>query len=165
MDQKECASINLTVRPDGWTIPEETAAIHGITTDMAMANGVSEDIVVRLFMDLVANGDRTIVAHNESFDWRIMRIAMLRHGIDRSAVEKVEMAKRLCTMRMADKILKLPPTKKMLAAGFNKSKAPNLTECVRGFFGEEHDKAHTAMGDVRSCARIFFHMMTLEHST
>jgi DNA polymerase-3 subunit epsilon len=161
-DGTERCAVNLLVRPDGWTIPAEVSAIHGITEADATLYGVPESLIVSLFLDLVGRSDITCAAHNEGFDWRIMRIAMLRSGMDRTDVERIEGARRVCTMRMADKIMKLPPTAKMMAAGFAKSKPPSLTECMKHFFDDPHDKAHDAMADVRACARILIHMSAME---
>ena len=33
-------SFEAIIRPDGWVIPDEVAAIHGITTEMAMDLGI-----------------------------------------------------------------------------------------------------------------------------
>jgi DNA polymerase III epsilon subunit-like protein len=35
-------SFEAIIRPDGWTIPDEAAAIHGITNEMAMDMGIPE---------------------------------------------------------------------------------------------------------------------------
>ncbi len=164
-DGTEEGCISTLVRPDGWSIPAEVTAIHGITTERALSFGISEATVVRIFLDLVERPDVTCVAHNESFDWRIMRIAMLRAGLDRTKIESIERVRRVCTMRMADKIMRLPPTERMQAAGFTKTKPPSLAECMRHFFDEPHDKAHDALADVRASARLLIHMSDLEPQT
>ena len=79
--EQPAASVNLIVRPDGWNIPDEVAAIHGITQDIAMAVGISEVLVTQIYMDLI-NRAEVRIAHNVSFDDRIMRIAMTRAGIE-----------------------------------------------------------------------------------
>ena len=40
------ASMDVIVRPAGWTIPGEVAAVHGITTERAEAVGVQEKLAV-----------------------------------------------------------------------------------------------------------------------
>ena len=67
-----------------------------------------------------------------------------------------------CTMEAAAPIVNLPPTERMLAAGFNKPKAPKLEEAIRFFFDESLDGAHDAMVDVIACRRIYFHLKNLE---
>lgn len=71
------ASMNVTVRPLGWVIPDEVAAIHGITTERASDIGIPEATAVGMFMELWRMRPR--IAHNEQFDARIIRIALLRH--------------------------------------------------------------------------------------
>ena len=158
----ERAAIDLIVAPDGWEIPDEVAAIHGITNEIAMASGVDERLVADLFLDL--REQATIeVAHNISFDRRIIRIACLRHlGMTREEIEVTEGGKMFCTMKAALPIVNLPPTDRMLAAGFKGPKQPKLSECIKHFFDEELDGAHNALVDVRACARIYFHLMDLQ---
>lgn len=158
----ERVAVSLMVKPDGWFIPAEVADIHGITTEMAEMCGIDERIVADLFLDLREQADIE-VAHNIRFDRRIMRIAALRHSaITREVIEKYESdVERFCTMSESTAIVNLPPTEKMLAAGFNRPKSPTLTECVRHFFGEDLADAHNALADVRACARVYFHLRDL----
>lgn len=159
----ERACIDLIVHPDGWTIPDEVAAIHGITNDIATGCGVPEMTVANLFLALRAQCTLE-VAHNIPFDRRIMRIAMLRYGMSREEVEASEASEageQFCTMKTALPIVNLPPTAKMLAAGFNKPKQPKLSECIKHFFGEDLEGAHNALVDVRACARLYFHLQDL----
>lgn len=58
-------------------------------------------------------------------------------------------------MRQSAPIVNLPPTPKMVAAGFTKPKPPSLTECMRFFFNEDLVGAHGALTDARACARVF----------
>lgn len=157
----ERASVDLIVKPDGWTIPDEVAAIHGITNEIAESCGVDEEVVADLFLDLRCKA--TIeVAHNITFDRRIMRIAMLRHlGLSREAIKATEATQKFCTMNACTPIINLPPTEKMARAGFTKPKPPHLSECVQHFFGEELTGAHNALIDVRACARVYFHLLDM----
>ena len=70
------SSMDVIIRPDGWTIPQETTVVHGITNEMAMDLGVPEAAAVEMFLGLWKN--RLRIAHNEQFDARIMRIALMR---------------------------------------------------------------------------------------
>ena len=157
-------SMNVIIRPDGWTIPDQVAAIHGISTERALAEGIPEVDAVVMF-HVLAGRAALRVAHNISFDDRIMRIAMVRAGLAREVIERLEAGPSACTLKLADAIMKLPPTEKMLAAGFTKSKPPNLGEAMRFFFDEPHDKAHDAMADVIACRRIYFHIQALSAAT
>lgn len=148
------ASMNVIVQPQGWQIPEEVTAIHGIGWEYAMDVGVSELTALRMFMEL--HGGRLRIAHNEPFDARLIRIGLKRYpslGFDADAWRA---APSECTQRLATPILKLPPTQKMLAAGFNKHKSANLAEAWRHFFTTEFTGAHSAMGDVQACQAVYF---------
>lgn len=160
-DGTEVEQANVIIRPDGWMIPDEVAAIHGITTEIALEKGIPMADAMATFLAARRRAELR-VAHNVSFDDRIMRIAMLRHGLTREEIEALEAARKFCTVQATTMIVNLPPTEKMLAAGFNKPKPPKLIECIKHFFGEELDGAHDAMVDVAACRRVYFHLKTLE---
>lgn len=150
-DGTEVETFSTLVKPyAGCVIAEEAFKAHGISHTRAMEEGVDGGVVADAFFALVDRAD-LIIGHNVSFDIRIMRIHSTRsHRI------KWEPAKpNYCTMRKATSIVNLPPTPKMIAAGFNRPKSPNLGECIRFFFKEELEGAHDALVDVRACKRVF----------
>lgn len=153
------ASMDVIVRPDGWTIPDDVAAVHGITTERAAAVGVSESIALGLFLELWGcAGSR--VGHNESFDARIIRIA--QHRFDCSDLDAWKGAPAECTARLATPICALPPTEKMRAAKRFHHKTPNLGEAYRHFTGRELENAHSAMADVQACRDVYFAIKDIE---
>lgn len=157
LDKRETiSSMDVIIEPDGWVIPDEVAAIHGITTEHAQAFGVSESLAVGMFMSLWERADFRI-AHNESFDARILRIALMRHGTD--AQEEADAWKAgpaECTQILSTPILKLPPTAKMIAARRNHHKSANLGEAYEFFTGKKLEGAHRAMVDVTACMDVYF---------
>ncbi len=151
----QCAS--MVVRPDGWVIPVAASNVHGITTEMAMAVGLPYKLVVATFCYFHNLADERI-AHNEAFDDKIMRCAIAQNG--GKAAEKLLNIKRTCTVVLATPIVNLPPTPKMVAAGYgHKPKTANLTECVKFFFNETFEGAHRALVDVEQCSRVYFEIM------
>lgn len=148
------ASMNVTVRPLGWVIPDEVAAIHGITTERASDIGIPEATAVGMFMELWRMRPR--IAHNEQFDARIIRIALLRHVQEATVPDVCKAGPAHCTQALSTPILKLPPTQKMLAAGRNHHKSANLREAYRHFTGKELVGAHDAMVDVQACMAVYF---------
>lgn len=158
--RKTIASMDVIVRPDGWTIPAQVAAIHGITTEHAMDVGIPEAQAVDMFMSLW-NG-RTRIAHNESFDARILRIALKRHVDPRDTnlaippSDEWKASRAECTQLLATPILKLPPTAKMRAAGRNHHKSANLGEAYEFFTGKKLENAHSALADVQGCMEVYF---------
>jgi len=149
------ASLDFTVRPDGWTIPDEVAAIHGITTERALDTGVDEDLVVRAMHQLwLTAGLR--VGHNESFDARIMRIGMKRFMKDDEIADAFKAGPTECTARLSSPICQLPPTENMKAKTSFKHKTPTLSEAYLFFKGVPLENAHSAWADVEACWKIYW---------
>jgi DNA polymerase III subunit epsilon len=157
--RKTLATLDLTIAPLGWEIPEEVVKIHGISTAIARSVGVPEALAVQLFMELWSRADVRI-GHNEQFDARIIRCALHRytHLTERAPMWKSGRSE--CTQQLATPILKLPPTQKMLAAGFNKHKSANLREAYRHFYGDELVGAHSAIEDAKGCMHVYFAIKT-----
>lgn len=158
---KEVDASAVIIRPDGWTISPEVAAIHGISHARAMDEGIPEADAVALFVMAQARA-AVRVAHNESFDRRIMRIAMARSGLQQDFIVAIESRPAFCTCDAAKPIMNLPPTEKMRAAGFAGPKSPSLTECIKHFFSEELTGAHDALIDAQACARLFWRLQSLK---
>lgn len=150
----QCAS--FIVKPEGWVIPIAASNVHGITQEMATRLGVPLKLVVATFCEWYNLADE-VVAHNEEFDDKIMRMAV--HCLGRNPSEKMKNVRRTCTVKLSAPIVNLPPTPKMIAAGFNKPKAPNLTEAVKFFFNETFEGAHRALVDVEQCSRVYFEIL------
>lgn len=161
LDSREIvASLDVIVRPEGWTIPDEVAAVHGITTERAAAVGVPESLALSMFLELWRG--RTRIAHNEQFDARIVRIAQYRAGELEAALEAWKIGTAECTARLATPIVKAPPTAKMLAAGRTHYKTANLGEAVQFFTGKPLENAHSAMADVLGCMAVYFAIQDLQ---
>ncbi|WP_395757810.1 3'-5' exonuclease [Achromobacter sp. EB05] len=161
LDSRETvASLDLVVRPDGWSIPDEVTEVHGITTEYAMAVGVPEALALSLFLEMWAGRKR--IAHNESFDARIIRIAQHRAGELEHDLERWKTGTAECTARLATPILKLPPTAKMVAANRHHYKTANLSEAVLFFTGKPLENAHSALADVRGCMDVYFGIQDLQ---
>lgn len=155
LDKREViSSMDVIIEPDGWVIPDDVAAIHGITTEFAAAHGVSESMAVGMFMSLWERAQRRI-AHNESFDARILRIALMRHE-DAETADRWKAGVAECTQLLSTPILKLPPTAKMIAAKRNHHKSANLGEAYEFFVGKKLEGAHRAMVDVTACIDVYY---------
>ncbi len=140
----EIDSMNVIVAPKGWIIPDEAAAIHGITTERATKEGIGIAVALERFAGMMAKAD-CVVAHNVDFDALILSSEFIRDG------GRFELLpSRFCTMKSTTHLCKLP--------GMYGYKWPKLTEAHRFFFGTELEGAHDALADVRACARIYFHL-------
>jgi len=147
-DSIEVASAEYIVKPEGFTIPGDAAAIHGITTEMAMNEGAAIESVLAAVTGDIAKAS-VLVAHNMSFDEKILGSELLRAG----RPNVVEGKNRRCTMTAATDYCRLPGR-----YGF---KWPSLQELHSTLFGENFEGAHRALVDVRACARCFFELRRL----
>lgn len=138
-------------------IPARASEVHGITNEIAGARGVDLEFAIDLFRHFYRLAD-LVVCHNVAFDVPVMASEITRF-LKRSTVLTKP---TFCTMESATPIVNLPPTERMLAAGFNKPKPPKLEECIRHFFDEALEGAHDAMIDVAACRRVYFHLKSLE---
>lgn len=152
--RKTISALDLVIRPDGWTIPDDVVQVHGITTEHASSVGVAESLAVGMFMELWEAAELRI-AHNEQFDARIVRIALKRFEDDQIA-DTWKAGASACTARLSTPILKLPPTDKMKAARRFHHKTANLVEAYKHFTGKDLEGAHSAMVDVQACMAVYF---------
>lgn len=148
------SSMDVIIKPSGWTIADDIVAVHGITNEFAGDVGVPEAAALGMLLDLWDGGRRVRVGHNESFDARIIRIGCKR--FIPVAADPWKAAPALCTQRMATPIVKAAPTEKMIAAGRSHTKTCNLAEAYEHFTGQAPVGAHTAMGDVRMCMAVYW---------
>lgn len=153
-DGTERGMIDLIVKPDGYTIPKQASDVHGITQDIAETYGVPLQVAVGVFVNLRARAS-LLVGHNEEFDRFVMNVAIHRTGRTPSHPGPNRF---YCTKNESTLLVNLPPTERMLRAGFNKPKAPTLTELTRFLFNEELEGAHSAIVDCRACARAYLEL-------
>lgn len=148
-DGVEIESAEYIVKPDGFTIPADAARIHGISTEMAMREGVDIKSVLAQVMTCLGKSSR-LVAHNIDFDEKILGAELLRAGYPNA----LEAMQRLCTMRSATDYCRLP--------GPYGYKWPKLEELHRKLFNEPLEGAHRALVDVRACAKCYFELRRLK---
>lgn len=151
---KEESMMNVLIEPDGYSIPEGAARIHGISTEKAKAYGVPVMVGVSMLSNLIAKCD-CIVAHNISFDLTLFRIALARMKRPDRSVEK----QQFCTMEKAKPVCQMPASARMQNVGMKGFKPPKLIEAYEFAFKEKFDNAHDALADVRACARLYFWLM------
>lgn len=155
---KEYAAVDLIVFPSSWDIPQEAALIHGVTKQTASRVGVNLDTAVNTFLDLVDVAD-VVVAHNIAFDKLIMEraVAMVNLAKGEEVVDPFAGKTMFCTMKAATPIVKKRGRKPLSNEDY---KWPKLSECVKHFFAEELENAHSAIVDCRAAARILVTMVT-----
>tara|TARA_R110002167_G_scaffold94177_1_gene251648 strand:+ start:234 stop:821 length:588 start_codon:yes stop_codon:yes gene_type:complete len=149
---KVISSLDLIIKPDGWEIPQETIDIHGISNELAHDVGVPEEKALDMILSLWIGG-RTQdfhrrVAHNRTFDQRIIRIACKRYQATPVVEEWANKDTFDCSMLQARSLMKhLPePGKGSLASAY------------LHFCGKEIEGAHNAMVDTRACMDLYLAM-------
>ncbi|KVN72783.1 hypothetical protein WT15_27285 [Burkholderia stagnalis] len=150
------AFMDLMIRPEGWMIPAELEQLTGITNELAQRFGHSLQYALGTFITMWSEAELR-VAHNESFDQRLVRIAAMRAlGADHGFHEDWKKGPVFCTQTNSTKIINLPPTEKMLRAGRNHPKSPNLGEAYEFFTGKKLEGAHNAAVDLAACKAVYF---------
>ena len=146
-DQQNLLSeVNHIIKPDGYTIPNNAASIHGITTEHALKNGSELSSVLTDFSEIV-DGSNMLIAHNMDFDEKIIGAEYIRIGLKSSIFSK----QRLCTMKTTTDLCKIP--------GNYGNKWPTLSELHRFLFESDFIDAHDAAIDVKICAKCYFELV------
>lgn len=136
------------IKPEGFTIPREASDVHGITTERANAEGVALELALGAFREAMLKS-RFLVAHNISFDEKIVGAEFLRKKVQRLPRKLA----RIDTMLEATDFCQIP--------GKYGYKWPDLTELHTTLFGKPFDGAHDALADVTACANSFFELKRL----
>ncbi len=153
------AEFNLLVKPHNWGVPKEAEAVHGISTEMCERFGMPIKSVITLLIRLAQRAGVS-VAHQREFDNLLVWTELIRCELATELAFWLEMP-GYCTMEASTPIMKLPPTARMVAAGRNHFKNPNLQEAHTFFTGAGFDGGHDAMADVSACRRV--HEGILKH--
>lgn len=139
-------SANLIVCPDGWEIPEDAVAIHGITTEYATQYGMPLKAALDVFLHIWNLHPR--VGHNVEFDDFVIGCAIARiYGIEHPLLSHWNSTPASCTMKRAKPIVQAKNVKGAL-------KYPKLTEAYEYFFHKPLDRAHSANADVVATMEI-----------
>ncbi|MGB0525555.1 MAG: exonuclease domain-containing protein [Flammeovirgaceae bacterium] len=136
------------IKPNGFTIPKAASNVHGITTEKAIQEGIELTTVLNEFNQDINQAD-ALVAHNMSFDEKIVGAEFIR-GAYQTALFK---RPRLCTMLATVDFCKIPGR-----YGF---KWPKLSELHIKLFGKDFDDAHDALVDIQATAKCFWELKQL----
>jgi len=139
---------SFIIKPEGYSIPSAASSVHGITTEHALKNGVELGEILNTFNRLVDQAD-TIVAHNISFDEKIIGAEFLRNKVMTSFWDKP----KLCTMKSSTNYCGIQGP-----YGF---KWPKLSELHIKLFGRDFEGAHDAFADIDATETCFWKMREL----
>lgn len=146
-------AFDVVIKPDGWTISEEMTAIHGISQEYALQHGIPEKEAVNFLLGLKKQAALR-VAHNTTFDDRIVRIALKRFfdplapETDMKPSDLWKQGDKFCTCLRSREAVGL-------------KKLPTLEEAYLALTGEVLEGAHNAVNDVRACRVIYFALKKL----
>ena len=138
-------SNDFIIKPENFIIPIEAARVHGISTEKAIDEGEELEKILIAFNELVDQSN-FIVAHNISFDEKIVGAELLRKEIQSDFEQK----RKLCTMKASTDYCMLP--------GPYGYKWPKLSELHIKLFGEDFDEAHDASADINATEKCFWEM-------
>lgn len=147
------------IKPEGWDIPAEAAAIHGITTEIALEKGTPFTTVIDEFLT-DAEKAPLICAHNIYFDTSMIKANVLHYCgkqyYDEMCERQLDKAKRIDTMYKTIKFVGA------LYANGRPGKFPKLEELHEKLFPGETFDAHNALADVRALRRCLPELVKLE---
>ena len=125
-------------------------AVHGISEEKMRMFGIPALEGLEKFASAWGKA-RTLIAHNISFDIKVMKTAFHRST---STSHPPELLIEYCTMRTATPILKLP--------GRFGHKWPTLDEAYRVLVDPEgFEGAHDALNDVKACRKVYYKLQEM----
>lgn len=138
------------IKPDGWMVPtEDFWKDNGHTNERNEAEGIPIIKALQSFYEAKMQAD-VLVAHNLSFDHRILWAEFIRNGLEpRSGMAKI------CTMMKSTAFCKIP------GKGGKGFKWPKLEELYGILFGKTLENAHDALADIRATRDCFYELVRL----
>ncbi|MEZ4881480.1 MAG: DNA polymerase III subunit alpha [Flavobacteriaceae bacterium] len=141
--------LDYLVKPDGFNIPFDAEKIHGISTELATAEGISLEEVAEKFQEALSK-TKFIVGQNVDFDVNIMGAEFFRLGIE-NPLPKLSVLDT-CTETTAQ-LCQIP------GGRGGKFKLPTLTELHEFLFNAPFAEAHNATADVEATTRCFLELV------
>jgi DNA polymerase-3 subunit alpha len=143
------------VKPEGFNIPYDAERIHGISTELAEAEGVSLAEVLEKF-NVALGKAKFIVGQNLGFDVNIMGCEFHRLAVESPMATMPVLD--TCT-EVTAKLLQLP------GGRGGRFKLPTLTELHQYLFNRPFSEAHNATADVEATTRCFLELIRRENYT
>lgn len=143
------------IKPDGFNIPFDSERVHGISTELALEQGIPLQEVLEKFNIALAKA-KFVVGHNVGFDLNVMGCEFHRYLVDTELNNKPILD--TCTEDTAE-LLKLP------GGRGGRFKLPTLTELYQFLFQESFSEAHNATADVEATTRAFLELIRKEFFT
>ena len=135
------------IRPEGFTIPEDAARIHGISTSKALAVGSPLKEVLEEMYNQIGHAS-LLIAHNMSFDEKILGAEFLRMGFKNPLPQK----RKFCTMIHSTNFCAIPAKD---GIGY---KWPSLKFLYQKLFQHDFSGAHNALADIQATAACYWEL-------
>ncbi|MGQ1908845.1 DNA polymerase III subunit alpha [Marinifilum sp. RC60d5] len=141
---------NHVITPEGYTIPEDVVAVHGISTEIAIEKGIPLKDALLDFMEDVRKSD-FVIGHNVTFDINITGCELLRSEMNEQELTNATLldtmtgSKEFCNLKRKGQI-----------------KNPTLTELHTKLFGVPFAEAHNAAADVEATSRCFLELIRVD---
>ena len=142
------SSDSVIIKPDGFTIPYNSEKVHGISTEIAIKEGIElNDAILKFESDLKKS--KYIIGHNINFDIKILgaehyRLQFKSELEKKNKIDTGFISKKFCNLK----------------GGFGGGlKMPKLIEMYEILFGEKFSAAHDASYDVNATAKCFFELV------
>lgn len=142
------SSGDYIIKPKGFTIPIDASKIHGISNEKANKEGQELKTILTEFDNLL-NQAKYLVAHNMSFDEKIVGAELLRNNMPNIIATK----NKICTMEKS--------TNYCAINGPYGYKWPKLSELHFKLFNTGFEEAHNAEVDINATAKCFWEMKKL----
>ena len=140
------------VKPEGFNIPYDAERIHGISTELAEAEGILLAEVLEKFNSALLK-TKFIVGQNLGFDIKIIGCEFHR----------LRMVSPMSKMPVLDTCTEITASLLKLPGGRGgKFKLPTLTELHQYLFNKPFAEAHNATADVEATTRCFFELIRTE---
>lgn len=135
------------IQPEGFEIPAEATAIHGISTLEAKEEGEPlRDVLEHFLRDSIPAG--LVVGHNIAYDVDLIIAECSRVGIDCSRLRDIV---RFCTMLRLIDFCAIPSPYSR-----HRFKFPKLSEVYSAVCGKQMIDCHDALVDTGACMEVFF---------
>jgi len=143
------AEFDLLIKPDGWVMTPEAAAVNGLTDEILNEKGVPIAFALNLYAEAIKEG-RAVAAFGAQHDCKVLRGEFRRAN----QPDLFEITLNVCLMRAC------PPLK--IAKSNGKGGWPRLEDACRHFKIEPEPTPHQAIEGARRSAQILRHLCALK---
>ena len=148
------AKRNIILKPNGYSIPESSARIHGISNAQAVKEGEDRKQVI-CFLDTVLYNSDIIIGHNVSFDLNVVKAEIIRvKGIENTLFVKKK-HNIIDTMNLGVNVCKIPNLS-FYSSQSQPYKYPKLAELYYKLFNKHFDNQHDAMSDIQATYDCYY---------